>query len=166
MRTKFAIALMELRAVTGISFYKLGDHTGVTGPTISKWLKPVGHKHHRNPTEEQVLKIFSAVAFRNEPPDRIHELLEVDGADFMRLLDALRERAQLSWCEVAERSNLGQERMAEFLGGGVLIPAAARLRMVIVARCTPARIALANRLLQAANFYVLRAPPEVEEGAA
>jgi hypothetical protein len=164
VRTKIAIALMQLKAATGLSLYKLGGYTDITGPTMSKWFLPAEHKYHRNPTEEQVLKIFVAVAFRNEPPDRMRELLEVNSGDFMRLLDAYRQRVGIAWGELAERACLGTERIKEFLDGDD-VPTTARLRLVVSARCTRRQVELANRLLQAGNYYVLTVPGDESNAA-
>ena len=157
MRTKIAIALMQLKAATGLSLYKLGGYTDITGPTMSKWFLPIEHKYHRKPTEEQVLKIFVAVAFWNEPPDRMRELLEVSGENFIRLLDTYRQSAGLTWNDLADRACLGTERIQEFIDGQD-VPPTARLRLVVSARCTRHQIELANRLLQAGNYYVLMRP--------
>ncbi len=155
VRTKIAVALMQLSAETGLTFYRMAERSGIPGSTISKWLTPVNRKHHRNPTEEQVLRIFFAVTFPCSSSTTTRDLLEAADADYLAALDDLRDAAQLTWPELAECSGVGADRLAEFLGGGA-VPAAARLRLLAVVLCEPSQVALANRLLQSRNFYVIR----------
>lgn len=162
MRTKFAVALMQLSATTGLSFYRIAELSGIPGPTISKWLAPMTHKHHRNPTEEQVLRVFFALTSPCSWSTRTRDLLYAPDAEYLAALDDLRGASQLAWPDLGERSSVGAERLAEFLAGAT-VPPAARLRLLAVVVFAPSQIALANRLLQSGGFYVLQLLPALEK---
>ena len=158
MRTKFAKMLMRIKAATGISFYRMGQFGGITGPTMSKWFLPVDHKYHRDPTEAQTLEISVSLAYDGDPPRWLRDLYEAEDATFLRGLDKRRSDAGLGWTELAARSTVGTDRVGEIVAGGVAIPRAVRLRLLIATIFTSRQVALTNQLLQAANKYVMPMP--------
>lgn len=158
MRTKIAMLLMRIKAATGISFYRMGQFGGITSPTMSKWFKPIGHKDHRDPTEAQTLEIAVSLAYDGEPPRWLRDLYEEEDPTFLRGLDKRRSDANLGWTELAERSTVGAVRVNEIVAGGVEIPRAVRLRLLIVTIFTPRQLDDTNQLLQAANKYVMPMP--------
>lgn len=157
---------MRIRAQTGISFYRIGEFGGIEGPTFSKWLKPRGHPHHRNPTEEQVLEVAVSLAYNASPPGWIRNLYEADDETFIQRLDQRRLDNGLSWPEVGERSTVGTNRVAELIGDGVPVPRAVRLRLLIATVFDAEQVELTNRLLQAAGKYVLRVPETAKRRSA
>lgn len=158
MRTKIANLLMLTRAETGITFYRMGQFGGITAPTMSRWFLFVGHERHRNPTEEQILEISISLAYDGYPPGWLRDLYEAGDSDFLHGLDRRRSRAGISWPDVAERSAIGVERLNDIVGGGVTIPCVVRSRLLIATLFTPTQGAVVNRILQAADRYVVRIP--------
>jgi hypothetical protein len=158
VRTRFANLLMRKSAETGISFYKIGKFGGIEGPTFTKWLKPVGHEQHRNPTERQVLEVAASLAYDGSPPVWLQNLYDDDDSAFLAGLERLRAAMALSWTEIAETSAIGHERLREIVAGTIPTSGAIRLRLIMATVFSAEQLELANALLQAADRYVLRAP--------
>lgn len=153
MTSSFAAALRYTLACSGMSQYGLSKRSGVDAPTINKWMHD-----RRRPTEAQVLQTFVGLACDGETRERVEVVLDDELS--MSSLDRFLVKSGLSAREVSDVSNIGIERLGDILADASMATRAEKLRILIAMLCSREQVLLANRLLQAAGFYVMRAPDE------
>lgn len=143
---------------SGIRAYRLALTGRLSASTICKILNY--QKYKRRATEAQVLRMFVGLVRDERRRLEILDLVEVTDEMLFIRLDELLEPKKMTCTQLALLTNVGEERLEECRSGRLPLPEALKLRLVIEARCRPDEIDVANVLLQAAGFYIMRGGSE------
>ena len=92
----------------------------------------------------------------------MRQILYVEPGETGTAISRLVASAPASPARLAVLTNIGAEKLGELLNGATEPTRAERLRLLIVSRCSPRQIRLANRLLQAAGYYIVHVSEENE----
>ena len=154
----FPTVLSRALAVSGMKPYRLALNSRVSASTICK----IFHyeKYKRRATEAQVLRMFVGLVRDERRRWGILDLVEATDEVFFKKLDELLEPEKMTCTQLALLANVGEERLEECRSGRRPLPEALKLRLLIESRCTPDEIDIANVLLQAAGFYIMRGGAE------
>jgi hypothetical protein len=143
---------------SGIKAYRLALNSRVSASVICKIFNY--EKYKRRATEPQVLRMFVGLVRDERRRLEILDLVEVADEMLFRKIDELLEPKKMTCTQLALLTNVGEERLEECRSGRLPLPEALKLRLVIEARCRPEEIDIANVLLQAAGFYIMRGGSE------
>lgn len=157
-QTAFPTVLRRALAVSGMKQYRLALNSRVSDVTICKIFNY--EKYGRRATEAQVLRMFVGLVRDECRRWEILDLVEATDAVFFRKLENLLEPKKMTCTQLALLANVGEERLEECRSGRRPLPEALKLRLLIEARCRPDEIDIANVLLQAAGFYIMRCGSE------
>lgn len=154
----FPAVLRRALADSAIRPYRLALNCRLSASTICKILNY--QKYRRRATEAQVLRMFVGLVRDERRRLEILDLVEVADEMLFRKLDELLEPKKMTCTQLALLTNVGEERLLECRAGRLPLFEALKFRLVIEARCRPDEIDVANLLLQAAGFYIMRGGSE------
>ncbi len=160
----FPGVLRRVLVAYGIRPYRLALNSRVSNVTICKIMNY--GKYRICATEAQVLRMFVGVVCDEKRRWEILDLVEQNDTVFFAKLAKIVDPKTMTCERLAILANVGEKRLQEARAGRRPLSDALKLRLVIEARCASMEIDLANVLLQAGGFYIMRGGAEGKEAAA